>query len=106
MPPLPRNNEPARLLQILRQRPPRRLGGGIHLTLSRPPLGVGPAELNSNRLRALSILSEKQLNPSIGPIQPARSIDPRRQPKPKITLIQPLGIAFRDLQESLDARPL
>jgi hypothetical protein len=98
VPALTRDHKTTSFAKILRQLPPSSLSSSINLTLSSPPLGVRPTQLNSNLLSPPRVLSQKQLNPGISPIEPPRSIDPRRQPEPKITLVQPLRLTFGHLK--------
>jgi hypothetical protein len=105
MPPLARQHQPRRLANLIRQLPPRGLRRRIDLPLSSPALGVHPVQLNRNLLRPRLVLGEKKLNPCVGPIEPPRSIDPRRQPEREIPLVQLGRLAFRNLQQCPNPGP-
>ena len=83
MPVVPSNNQPRSFPQVLGQIPQRRLGGVRNLPLSSPPLTISPIQLNSDLLSPRLVFGQKQLHPSIGPIEPPRSIDPRPNRKPR-----------------------
>jgi hypothetical protein len=101
-----RDGETTSFAEILRQLPPSSLSSSINLTLSSPPLGVRPTQLNSNLLSPRRVLGQEQLHARISPIKPTSSIDSRCEAKSEITLIQPLRLTFRHLQQSPNPRPL
>ena len=105
MPPLAGQDQPGSLAQLVRKLPPRRLGSRIDLPLGSPPLAVGPTQLNSDLFGPLLVLGEEQLHPGVGPVEPPRSIDPRRQPKRQIPLVELSRLAFRGLQQRTHPGP-
>jgi hypothetical protein len=94
VPVVPSDNQSGSVTQVLRQIPQRCLCRIRNLPLRRPPLTIGPIELNSNLRSSLIVLSQKELHPSIGPVKPPGSVDPRPQPEPEIALVKPARIAF------------
>jgi hypothetical protein len=95
VPVLPRQDQPRRFAQPVRQLAAGRLGGGVDLALGRPPLGVGPPQLGCDLLGARLVLGQQQLDPGVGPVEPAGGVDPRRQAKGEIALVEPGRLAAR-----------
>ena len=93
--PSPATTSPGASRSSLRQLPPRRLGGRVDLALGRPPLRVGPAQLLGDLLRPRLVVGQQQLDPGIGPVEPPRGVDPRRQPERQVALVEPRRLAFR-----------
>ena len=58
-----------------------RLGLEQDPLLGEAPLGVGGVELARDRVRAVSVLGEHQLDAGVGAVQAPGGVDPRRQPE-------------------------
>ncbi|HEX3238696.1 MAG TPA: hypothetical protein VHR18_01010 [Solirubrobacterales bacterium] len=106
MPTLAGEDVAGRLAQLGAQLAHRRLSPGVDLSLGRPALGVGPAQLDRDLLRPLRVLGQHQLDPGVGPIQPPRRVDPRRQFEGQVALVHSRRLAFRGRNQGLDPWPL
>ncbi len=88
MPALAGEDQPRGRPQLLGQLAQVRLCRRVDLALGRPPLGVGPAQLDRDLLRPTGIVAQQQLDPGVGPVQPPRGVDPRRQPERQVALVE------------------
>ena len=80
------------------------LGREAHARLHVAPLGVHRIELGRDRTGARGILGEQQLEPCVGPVEPAGGVDPRREPEADGAGVERARIDAGDLHERAHAR--
>ena len=106
VPALAGQDQPRRLAQMIGQLTPRRLGGGVDLALGRDAARSSPASAPPRSPRpAPSSSRQHQLDPGIGPVEPAGGVDPRRQPERQIALVEPSRLAFRGRHQRPQPNP-
>ena len=106
MPALPRHHQRRCVSKVVGELAACRLGGRGHLLLGRAPLAVGAAQLRGDLGRPLRVLGEEQLHPRIGPVEAPRRVDPRRQPKRQVPLIELRRLDLGRGQQGADPGPL
>ena len=62
-------------------------------------LGVDPVQLGGDRLRAVPVLSEQQLEPGVGAVKPPGGVQARAEPEADRRLVQARGIDARDVHQ-------
>ncbi len=89
--PRPATDQRRRFTQLVRQVSPRGLGARLDLALGAAALMVGAVELGGDLLGAPVVRGQEQLDPGVGPVEPARGVDPRGQAEGEVASSRPAG---------------
>ena len=88
MPALAGDDQRRHLAQSLGELTAGRLGRRVDLALGGTPLAIGPAQLLRDLGGPRRVIGQEQLNACVSPVEPPRSIDPRRQFERQVALVE------------------